>query len=804
MTAKPTRTAILCCFGLLAASSLPIGAPTENEGMILGALTAPLRLVQNEAIAQETPGEVSTDHVQQAISDLISEIEVLREAMGVADYPLEADPAEDRAPIHVYAKTLEVQRKISAAQRKLGMTPAKTGQIPVKPIGARDVHESVHVAIGEVRRMKEQLFIDDAISPAPLGSGGDASILYQLMGDASYLLDGLVGRPTDMNDVYRSLLHVLDDMELVAAELQVALALEPAPPAERKRLNEVAQQVLRGTFKIISLQTRLGMDASGVPQVTLVRVSPAQLNEAVDILSAEMVRIKAHLGITAPREERARVANKRPRDAFAMALLLIENMDRLAGASADRVARAGVPEPSQEASEPSEAVQRTAGEVQRTAEEVREPSGEVRETTEEVRTSVAVVEQPGVEVVRGSVSADTRWRAGRTYALDGVVFVEAGARLTIEPGVSVLGGPGAALVVTRDASVLARGNPQAPIVFTSARPAGERRSGDWGGVVLLGNAPINRGTATVEGISEGEKGIFGGDDPASNCGVLEYVRIEFAGYAVGRNNELNGLTLGGCGSGTFIDHVQVHRGHDDGIEVFGGNVDLKHIIVSHARDDSLDWDMGWTGRTQFLIVAQHPDVGDSGFEGDNGKQDLSAEPVSRPRIYNATMVGSRNPDRSQRAMVIRNGSGGEFRNFLIVGFPLEAIDLRGELTGERVTSNLLSFGSMAMGMIGPDGETFFADESGERDDDGGFDELRYFSETAPNVLLGVTEALGPDAFSLNAPNFALAVEAFGAGSAHSPPVDEEEFWTEGARYFGAVPHGEQRNWTSGWTAYPEG
>ena len=365
MMAKPTRTAILCSFGLLAASSLPIGAPTEDEGMILGALTAPLRLVQNEAVAQETPGEVSADHVQQAISDLISEIEVLREAMGVADYPLEADPTEDRAPIHVYAKTLEVQRKISAAQRKLGMTPAKTGQIPVKPIGARDVYESVHVAIGEVRRMKEQLFIEDAISPAPLGTGGTPSILYQHMGDASYLLDGLVGRPTDMNDVYRSLLHVLDDMELVATELQVALALEPTPPAERKRMNEVAQQVLRGTFKIISLQTRLGMDASGVPQVTLVRVSPAQLNEAVDILSAEMVRIKTHLGITAPREERARAANKRPRDAFALALLLIENLDRLAGASADRVARAGVPEQPQEAPAPSGEVQRTAEAVQR-------------------------------------------------------------------------------------------------------------------------------------------------------------------------------------------------------------------------------------------------------------------------------------------------------------------------------------------------------------------------------------------------------------------------------------------------------
>ena len=406
-----------------------------------------------------------------------------------------------------------------------------------------------------------------------------------------------------------------------------------------------------------------------------------------------------------------------------------------------------------------------------------------------------------VEVVRGPIAANTRWQAGRTYALDGVVFVEDGAHLVIEPGVTVLGGPGSALVATREGSLYARGNPSAPIVFTSARPVGERRSGDWGGLVLLGNAPTNRGTASVEGVTDGVKGVFGGDDGTSNCGVLEYVRIEFAGYAVGANNELNGLTLGGCGSGTLVDHVQVHRGHDDGVEVFGGSVDLKHAIVTHARDDSLDWDMGWTGRAQFLIVAQHPDVGDSGFEGDNWKRDPSAEPVSQPRIYNVTMLGSRNPNRSQRAMVVRNGSGGEFRKFLIAGFPLEAIDLRGEATLERIESNALSFGSIAMETIGPGGQTYFSDESGGQDDDGGFDELSYFSETAPNVLLGV---LGDEAFSLSAPDFAPVAEAIGSEGVQVPPVNEEEFWDEGARFYGAVPYAEPLNWTSGWTAYPEG
>ena len=427
----------------------------------------------------------------------------------------------------------------------------------------------------------------------------------------------------------------------------------------------------------------------------------------------------------------------------------------------------------------------------------------------ETRTSAASRKaSTKIDDVRGalvppSIVESTTWRAGRTYRLDGLVFVESGARLVIEPGVTVRGGPGSALIVTRDGSLHARGTAAEPIVFTSAMAEGKRASGDWGGVVLLGSAPTNRGQADIEGIVPGDsRSAFGGNDPGSNCGLIEFARVEFAGYELGQDNELNGLTLGGCGSETVIRHVQVHRAHDDGVEIFGGSVDLKYVIVSQARDDAFDWDMGWTGRAQFLIVQQHPDVGDAGFEGDNWKDEPEAQPVSRPRIYNATLVGSRNPNRDQRAMVLRHGSGGAFRNILIAGFPLEAIDLRGELTAQRIASRTLSFSSIAMYLIGADGRTFFREESGENDDDGGFDEAHYFSRIASDIVLDAPPALGPRAWDLTEPDFAPTAAYIGAGSDSAPPEDDE-FWEQSENYYGALRYGGRENWTLGWTAYPE-
>ena len=311
MNRQAKLAAALCCIGLLAVPGLA-----------------------GQAASQEVKYEDMTpSHVYQVTSDLISEIEILRDAMGVTVYPIEAELQEDRAPVHVYSKSLEVMEKISAAQRRLGIDPAKVGQIPVKSIIPGDVYRSVQTSLAEVRRIKEQLVIEDQIQPAPLEGGKTPTYVYKHLGDASYLLDGLVGHPVDPNDVYNHIVFLHDEMELIATKLKVALDLDPPAIDQRKRMKEVAQQVLRATFKIINLQTRLGMDASGVPQITLVRVSPAEVYEATNVLLAEMVRIKAHLDIPLPRQEHALSRNKRPRDVFSQVLLLIRNLDILAKAA---------------------------------------------------------------------------------------------------------------------------------------------------------------------------------------------------------------------------------------------------------------------------------------------------------------------------------------------------------------------------------------------------------------------------------------------------------------------------------------
>ena len=151
MNIRPNQAAILCCLGLFAGSSLPIGSSVDERGGILSAVIKPLRMIQREAVAQDVGNDITPSHVYQATSDLISEIEILRDAMGVTAYPIEAEAQDDRSPIHVYAKSLEVLEKISASQKRLGMAPARISQIPVKNIVAKDVFKSVQHCIAGKR-----------------------------------------------------------------------------------------------------------------------------------------------------------------------------------------------------------------------------------------------------------------------------------------------------------------------------------------------------------------------------------------------------------------------------------------------------------------------------------------------------------------------------------------------------------------------------------------------------------------------------------------------------------------------------
>ncbi|PGH39981.1 MAG: hypothetical protein CRN43_05800, partial [Candidatus Nephrothrix sp. EaCA] len=176
------------------------------------------------------------------------------------------------------------------------------------------------------------------------------------------------------------------------------------------------------------------------------------------------------------------------------------------------------------------------------------------------------------------ITANTTWKVADKHLLKGFVYVEAGATLTIEAGSVVLGDKTTkgSLIVKPGGKLIAEGTAKSPIVFTSSAAKGARAAGDWGGVILLGKAPVNINPATVEGENAS---TFGGNASDDNSGTLKYVRIEFAGIAFQKDKEINGLTLGGVGSGTVLDYIQVSYSGDDSFEWFGGTVNAKHLIA---------------------------------------------------------------------------------------------------------------------------------------------------------------------------------------------------------------------------------
>ena len=395
--------------------------------------------------------------------------------------------------------------------------------------------------------------------------------------------------------------------------------------------------------------------------------------------------------------------------------------------------------------------------------------------------------------LRGPIVEDLTLTRDQVWELDGLVFVERDARLTIEPGTTIVGSQGDALIVTPGASLYARGTRAAPITFTSARAVAERAPGDWGGVVLLGRAPVNEHPAHMEGIpADDARGDYGGDDPTSSCGVLEYLRIEYAGFEAWANNELNGLTLGGCGSGTIVRNVHVHATLDDGIELFGGTVDLQRIAITWPGDDALDWDQGWSGRAQFVYIHMGG-YGDNGIEADSSDLDHEASPRSSPQLANVTILGTARGDGRQRAMVLRTGTAGVIRNALISGFGDDPIDVRDAATVAAIERGELRFDGLLL--YGGRSPLRFDDERGQSDDDGGFVEETWLRAQSgarwgadPELIVGTASG------TLVPANVALVT--------HDLSTPDAEFWDRGARYLGAFEPGQASTWLDGWTVVP--
>ena len=233
--------------------------------------------------------------------------------------------------------------------------------------------------------------------------------------------------------------------------------------------------------------------------------------------------------------------------------------------------------------------------------------------------------------------------AGQVYLLSGWVYVANGGRLIIPAGTVIRGDKATqgAIIVEPGGQIIAQGTESQPIVFTSNQAAGNRVSGDWGGIILTGNAPTNQTNPKIEG---GPRTFYGGDDPRDNSGVMQYVRLEFPGVAFQPNQEINGLTLGGVGDGTTLDHIQVSYSGDDSYEWFGGTVNAKYLIAYKAVDDDFDTDYGYAGRVQFGVTLRDPDIADvsgsNGFESDNYNPGINAADPTMDQPYTTAVFSN--------------------------------------------------------------------------------------------------------------------------------------------------------------------
>lgn len=293
----------------------------------------------------------------------------------------------------------------------------------------------------------------------------------------------------------------------------------------------------------------------------------------------------------------------------------------------------------------------------------------------------------------GSGTGTTTWTANNTYILDGMVFVNSGDELTIEPGTIIKGMPGSgaeasALIVARGGKINAVGTQENPIIFTFEQDALDgstpyNTKGQWGGVIILGNAQLNSspGETQIEGIPDTEsRGLYGGNDDLDNSGTMTYVSIRHGGTDIGAGNEINGLTLGGVGSQTTLEYIEVIANADDGVEFFGGTASIKYVLTAFCGDDSFDYDEGWRGYGQFWCTVQEEGDGDRGGEHDGGTDPEDGLPYAHPIISNATYIGQ-GTSAGKRAITLRDNAGGEYHKSIFFNWG-KGIDIENLASGE--------------------------------------------------------------------------------------------------------------------------
>ena len=302
----------------------------------------------------------------------------------------------------------------------------------------------------------------------------------------------------------------------------------------------------------------------------------------------------------------------------------------------------------------------------------------------------------GADLIVGDVAGEVLTLTNdRIWQLEGTLDVRDGGSLIIQPGTIVQGNTAAsatqAIFVQRGGQIFANGTQNQPVVFTCT--AVPKFKGCWGGIFIAGRDSVNLGEAALgnspDGCAqrqgEGNGPIYGGCNRNDNSGVIRYSIIEYGGKVVGANNELNGLTLGGVGSGTTIEYVQIRGGTDDGIEFFGGSVNVKYLVLTGNDDDGFDISFGYRGDAQFVVI--QTDAGNAtgtpdskAIEADGNEPAPGAVLVPRtsPRLFNFTIVG--NLATTQPAAIhLRRATGPSINNFLVIGHPI-GLDIDDPLT----------------------------------------------------------------------------------------------------------------------------
>lgn len=284
-------------------------------------------------------------------------------------------------------------------------------------------------------------------------------------------------------------------------------------------------------------------------------------------------------------------------------------------------------------------------------------------------------------ITSGTVTLD----ASVEYRLTGSLIIEAGAKLVIPAGTKIIGtgGTSSYIAVAQGGQIEINGTATNPVVMKGDQDV----AGDWGGLVICGRAPINKGASATAEVSEL---TYGGTDANDNSGKIRYLRIENAGAAYNSEKEFNGLSLFGVGNGTTIEYVQIHNGADDGIEFFGGTVNTKYIVSSNNEDDAFDWTEGWNGTNEYWYGVQSTEYGDRGVEADNNSQDHLATPISNPTISKITLVGQ-NHDSS--AIKLRVGTKGSFDNVVLKNWKT-GIDIQHDETIDGITSQALKLSNV--------------------------------------------------------------------------------------------------------------